>query len=134
MSARNTGNCAEQVYAAAQQWVNCALRSNDSLFTPGQEIWTPELLRELHTRVLNRPDEGPEEHLKKLERQLTDSPPEVYQLMGEVLYLHYLPVYIKPETKKPKWARYSDGRRIRWKSPPKSATVSNGALCSWVLV
>lgn len=134
MSARNTGVEAEPVYAAAQQWVNCALRSDDSLFTPGQEIWTTELLGELHTRVLNRPDEGPGEYLEKLERQLTDSSREVYQLMGEVLYLHYLPVYIKPETKKPKWTRYSDGRRTRWQSPPKSATVSNGALCSWVLV
>lgn len=99
MSARNTGDGAEQVYAAAQRWVNCALRSDDSLFTPGKSIWTGELLGELHNRVLNRPDEGTASYLEKLELQLAGSPPEVYQLMGEVLYLHYLPVYIRPETK-----------------------------------
>lgn len=99
MSARNTGNGAEQVYAAAPKWVNCALRSDDSLFTPGKSIWTPELLGELHTRVLNHPDVGDGNFWEKLQQQLTDSPPEAYQLMGEVLYLHYLPLYIKPETK-----------------------------------
>ena len=99
MTARNTGDGAEQVYAAAQKWVNCALRSDDSLFTPGKPIWTPNLLGELHTRVLNRPDESTASFLEKLELQLSGSPPEVYQLMGEVLYVHYLPVYIKLETK-----------------------------------
>ena len=99
MSARNTGNGAEQVYAAAQRWVNCALRSDDSLFTPGKSIWTGKLLGELHTRVLNRPEVGDGNFWEKLRSQLGDSPPEAYQLMGEVLYLHYLPLYIKPETK-----------------------------------
>ena len=99
MSARNTGNGAEQVYAAAQKWVNCALRSDDSLFTPSKPIWTQKLLAELHTRVLNHPDVGDGNFWEKLQQQLTDSPPEAYQLMGEVLYLHYLPLYIKPETK-----------------------------------
>lgn len=99
MGSRNTDDGAEQVYAAAQKWVNCALLSNDSLFTPGKLIWTPELLGELHTRVLNRPDEGSESFLEKLGRQLAGSPPEVYQLMGEVLYAYYLPVFIKPKTK-----------------------------------
>ena len=99
MGSRNTDDGAEQVYAAAQKWVNCALLSNDSLFTPGKPIWTPELLGELHTRVLNQPDEDAPSFLEKLEPQLTDSPPEVYQLMGEVLYVHYLPVFIKPKTK-----------------------------------
>lgn len=99
MGSRNTDDGAEQVYAAAQKWVNCALLANDSLFTPGKPIWTPELLGELHTRVLNRPDEGSGSFLEKLGQQLAGSLPEVYQLMGEVLYVYYLPVFIKPKTK-----------------------------------
>ena len=79
MSAKNPGSEAAQVYAAAQRWVNCALRSDDSLFTPGKSIWTGELLGELHDRVLNRPDEGTASYLEKLELQLAGSPPEVYQ-------------------------------------------------------
>ena len=99
MTARNTGDGAEQVYAAAQKWMNCALRSDDSLFTPGKPIWTRELLRVLHDQVLNRPEVGEGDFWGKLQQQLADSPPEAYQLMGEVLYLHYLPLYIKPATK-----------------------------------
>ena len=99
MTARNTGNGAEPVYAAAQKWVNCALRSDDSLFTPGKPIWTRELLGVLHDQVLNRPEVGEGDFWGKLQQQLADSPPEAYQLMGEVLYLHYLPLYINPATK-----------------------------------
>ena len=99
MTARNTGDGAEQVYAAAQKWVNGALRSDDSLFTPGKPIWTRELLGVLHDQVLNRPEVGEGDFWGKLRLQLADSPPEAYQLMGEVLYLHYLPLYIKPATK-----------------------------------
>ena len=99
MTARNTGNGTEQVYAAAQKWVNCALRSDDSLFTPGKPIWARELLRELHNQVLNRPEVGEGDFWGKLQQQLAASPPEAYQLMGEVLYLHYLPLYINPQSK-----------------------------------
>ena len=52
-------------------------------------------LGELHERFLNNPDEstGPS-FIDKLERQLANSPPEVYQLMGEALYVHFLIVSI----------------------------------------
>lgn len=106
MSARKTDNGVEQVYAAAQQWVRCALESDDSLFTPGKPIWTPELLGELHQRFLNQPDEGKENTFQKLERQLAGSPPEAYQLMAEVLYFQYLIHYsIKGETKRERVSR-----------------------------
>ena len=98
MSARYTERGADRVYAVAQEWANCALRADGSLFTPGKPIWTPELLGELHQRFLNQPDESSRSFLEKLETQLTgrhpelgESPAEVYQLMGEVLYVHYLP-------------------------------------------
>ena len=88
MGARLSG--ADAVYAAADAWVGRALRSDDSLFTPGRRIWTSELLGELHRRFLNRPDESGDTFFEKLERQLNGSPPEVYQLMAEVLYVHFL--------------------------------------------
>ena len=92
MSARYTERGADRVYAVAQEWADCALRADGSLFTPGKLIWTPKLLGELHKRFLNAPkvEKGPN-FLEKLEAQLADSPPDVYQLMGEVLYVHYLP-------------------------------------------
>ena len=90
MGAKITSGGAEKVYAAAKQWVDCALRTDGSLFTPGKEIWTCELLGELHTRFLDRPDEGDRNFFEKLKEQLAESPEEVYQLMGEVLYVYYL--------------------------------------------
>ena len=98
MSTRKTG--AESVYAAAQAWVERALRSDDSLFTPGRRIWTSEWLDELHRRFLDSPDVSASTFLDKLELQLTGSPPEAYQLMAEVLYVHFLIVSTKNSTNK----------------------------------
>ena len=90
MGSRMTGPEAEKVYEAAQMWVDCALRKDDSLFTPGEPIWSSKWLKELRARFLDRPDAEGEDFIQKLEWQLADSPPEVYQLMGELLYVHYL--------------------------------------------
>ena len=90
MGARRTGNDADKIYAAAQAWVNCALRSDGSLFTPDKAIWTSAGLAELREQFLDRPDEPGNDFYDKLERQLADSLPEVYQLMGEVLFVHFL--------------------------------------------
>ena len=89
MGSRKTHEGAEKVYASAKQWVDCALRTDGSLFT-SDKIWTRKLLGELHTRFLNRPDDGSRSFFEKLQDQLDGSPPEVYQLMGEVLYVYYL--------------------------------------------
>ncbi len=83
----------ERIYAAAQQWVDRALRSDDSLFTPGEPIWSSQWLGELRERFLNQPDDTSDRFPVKLKRQLEDSPPEVYQLMAEVLYMHFLFVH-----------------------------------------
>ena len=80
----------ESVYAAAETWVERALRSDDSLFTPGRRIWTTEWLEELHHRFLDSPDVPGDSFTDKLERQLSGSPPKAYQLMAEVLYVHFL--------------------------------------------
>ena len=93
MGSRRTGGGVENVYAAAEKWVDCALRKGDSLFTPGTPIWTSQLLGELRERFLDRPDEGSGSFYEKLRVQLEDSPPEAYQLMGEVLYVHFLIVW-----------------------------------------
>ena len=91
MSSRRTEAGAEKTYAAAEAWVNCALRNDGSLFTPGEAIWTRELLGELHTRFLNQPDESGRDFFVKLQEQLSgSSTSDVYQLMGEVLYVYYL--------------------------------------------
>ena len=93
MGSRKTSGGVENVYAAAQKWVDCALRADDSLFTPGEPIWSSRRLGELRERFLDRPDEGEGGFYDKLKTQLEGSPPEVYQLMGEVLYVHFLIIW-----------------------------------------
>ncbi len=98
MGSRRAGNGVEKVYDAAQEWVDCALRSEGSLFTPGKAIWTIRNLGVLHEKFLNSPDETDGSFLDKLGKQLENSPPEVYQLMGEALYFYFLIVHTKSVT------------------------------------
>ena len=93
MGSRKTFEGADKIYAAADEWVKRALRSDDSLFTPGVSIWSSQWLGELHRRFLDRPDESSRSFLVKLQEQLADSPHEVYQLMSEVLYVHFLVIW-----------------------------------------
>ncbi len=119
MGSRITGSEAEKVYEAAQKWIDSALRKDDSLFTPGKPIWSSRWLRELRERFLERPDVGQGNFYDKLEVQLEGSPPEVYQLMGEALYVHLLMVKVNGmsgETKKELIDRV-----LRWSS--SAATI-----------
>ena len=93
MGSRKTYEGADKVYEAAELWAERALRTDDSLFTPGVPIWTRRWLRELRERFLDRPDEGSGGFYSKLRSQLEGSPPEVYQLMAEVLYVHFLSIW-----------------------------------------
>ena len=105
----------EKVYAAAEMWVDRALRADDSLFTPGAPIWQLRGLRELRTRFLERPDEWDSKFLEKLRPQLEGSPPEVYQLMAEVLYTHFL--IIGPKTMKGETKRRQINDVLSWGAP-----------------
>ena len=98
MGARIMGGGAEKVYSAAGKWVEHALRTDGSLFTPGKSIWSSRWLGELHQRFLNHPDESSASFLDKLRAQLEGSQPEVYQLMGEALFFHFLIVSTKNST------------------------------------
>ena len=93
MGARKTGEGFDKVYAAASIWVEHALKANDSLFDPGKAIWTAAGLKELRERFLDRPDYGSGDFYDKLRQQLEDSPPEIYQLMAEVLYAQFLIIW-----------------------------------------
>ena len=95
MGTKITREGAEKVYEAASKWVKCALQADDSLFTPGQPIWSSRWLGELRQRFLDNPDEPGVNFLNKLEGQLSGSPPEIYQLMGEALYFYFLIVIAK---------------------------------------
>ena len=57
MSTKVLREGADRVYQAAQAWVDAALRSDSSLFTPGEAIWSSRWLKELRGRISwTRPD------------------------------------------------------------------------------
>ena len=90
MGSRKAHEGAERVYVAAEKWIDCALRNDDSLFTPGKPIWSSECLAELRDRFLERPDVGEGNFYEQLKTQLEGCSAESHQLMAEVLYVHLL--------------------------------------------
>jgi 5-methylcytosine-specific restriction enzyme B len=82
----------QPIYETAERWVEAALRNEDSLFTPGVPIWSLETLQEVHHRFIDQPDEGNRSFLEKLKDQLDGASPAAHQLMGEALFVHFLPV------------------------------------------
>ena len=85
-----------ELYEATRAWVDAALLDDDSLFTPGREIWSSRWLDELHRRFVIGADEGPDRFEVKLERQLEGADPAVVQLMGELLFVHFLAADRRP--------------------------------------
>ena len=90
MNARRRNAGVGLVYGAATAWVEHALRQDSSLFTPGVPIWSSRWLGELRRRFLDNMDAAGGRFQQRLLTQLAGSPPQVYQLMGEVLYFHFL--------------------------------------------
>ena len=89
MGTRITVQGAEKVYQAASLWVERALKSDDSLFTPGQAIWSSKWLGEARQLLLSN-DDASGNFIEWWEQRLQDSLPEVYQLFGETLYVFFL--------------------------------------------
>lgn len=90
MGSRKAHEGVGKVYDAAEKWIDCALRNDDSLFTPGKPIWSRDCLVELRDQVLERPDVGEGNFYEKLKTQLKGCSAEAYQLMAEALYVHFL--------------------------------------------
>jgi 5-methylcytosine-specific restriction protein B len=80
----------EQCYAAASVAVDRALRGDDSLFTTGVPIWSPEVIDDLYRRFVDKPDQSSDHFEVKFRRQLAGAPDRTIQLAGELLYFHFL--------------------------------------------
>jgi MoxR-like ATPase/predicted RNA-binding protein with PUA-like domain len=81
----------EAVYEAAKRWVDAALRTDDSLFTPGVPIWAAPVIADLYHRFVEQPDQGERRFGEKFRDQLAGAPASTMQLAGELLYVHFLP-------------------------------------------
>jgi 5-methylcytosine-specific restriction protein B len=78
------------VHAVAQRMVQAGLAQDDSLFTPGQPVWTADNADELYQQFVQRPMLGGGSFLDKLRQQLSGSTQAAIQLAAELVYLHLL--------------------------------------------
>lgn len=86
----------DAIYALHSHWLDEVLPSGDSLFTPGQAIWTPEHLDELERDFIGQPLwTAGMSYLAKLQQQLATSSPGAVQLMAEIHAVHFLMVSVK---------------------------------------
>ena len=106
----------EAVYEAAEHWVDAALHRDDSLFTPGEPIWSLANLTDFHKRFAGQPDDSKDTFLNKFERQLHGARSQIYQLAAEILYLNYLIVH--PRTISGEKKRGNVNRVLHWSELP----------------
>lgn len=84
----------KEVYRVARKWSEESLLKDNSVFDKGKQLWTPELLDELHGKFVKKFNAGKSDSMKldmaKLKRQLQGGSPECKQLMAECLWALYL--------------------------------------------
>jgi MoxR-like ATPase len=88
--ARQNALDVQPFYAAARRFVDAALRADDSMFTPGRPIWTLANVEDLYRRFAEELDTSNDSFENKFRRELQGAPPEIYQLAGELIYVHLL--------------------------------------------
>lgn len=95
-----TGNTPEATLAAVKRIRESALVTFESLFAPGQKLWTLPRLRRFHELFVDRFDEGEGTFLEKFRKQLDGAQEADYQLAGELLYVqHFFTSMAGPEKK-----------------------------------
>lgn len=78
------------VYRATDQFVERCLNASDSLFAPGEPIWTDRNLEKFHRRFVVQGDPGDASFDEKLMGQLEGAEAGVVQLAAEFLFVHLL--------------------------------------------
>lgn len=88
-------------YAAAQRFVEAALRNDDSLFAPGQPIWSAATIAKLYRDFIEHEDISDASFETKFANQLAHADADTILLAGELLYVYFLPANgINPTTKR----------------------------------
>ena len=106
----------QPAYKALEQWVDCALRRDDSLFTPGRPIWTAAGLDDLYRRFVLQPDETDKTFMPKFRGQLQGASPDTIQLAAELLYVHLITIYERAMSGAKKQAQIEEV--LGWSSSP----------------
>ncbi len=90
MALRDITPAQKAVYGVFRLWIEQALKSDGSIFTPGRQIWSAANLDELNRDFVEKPDVTKDSFIHKLEKQLKDSSDGAVQLCAEMLFLNLL--------------------------------------------
>ena len=116
---------------AARRWIDTCLIDDGSLFAPGRSLWTSDGADALQRAFVERPDDGDDDFMTKLERQMADAGAPAQQLMAELLWaLLLFPSNISAEVKRAHVARawsWSATARCAKRSPRGIRTSSSPA-------
>jgi len=78
------------LYSAATRMVEAGLRKGESLFVPGQPVWTGAAAKELVAAFVEKPDDSSESFDEKLARQLSLVSQSARQLMAELEFVRLM--------------------------------------------
>lgn len=76
-----------RLYEASDACRQRSLLNGESLFSPGESLWSKENLDELDEKFVRNPDESGANFLDKLRSQLAGATPSSIRLMAELLWL-----------------------------------------------
>ncbi len=93
MTSRIQDEQSQILYQAAEKWVDAALRSDGSLFTPGSPVWTLEAVGDFHHRFVVNEDVDGGSFNERLHSQLDNAGDTALQLASELLYFHSLGIF-----------------------------------------
>lgn len=88
--ARLAAQGADSIYEVAQVFCEQALRTDGSILSPGDAVWTAANLDELHQRFTVEWDGSDASFETKLQKQLQEADDAIIQLMAELLLMHLL--------------------------------------------
>ncbi|HEX9161440.1 MAG TPA: EVE domain-containing protein, partial [Thermoanaerobaculia bacterium] len=85
---------------AARAWIDRCLIADVSVLSTSS-LWTGENINEVRKAFVDHPDEGKDDFMTKLRKQMGPAPPPAQQLMAEMLWaLLLFPSNVNPGTKR----------------------------------
>ncbi len=69
---------------AAKAWIDSCLIKDASIFSPGESLWTTDLITEVRHGFVDNPDEGDDDFMTKLTNQLASCSPNAKKLAAEM--------------------------------------------------
>jgi 5-methylcytosine-specific restriction protein B len=101
MAIKVTDRDLSPILAAARSWIDRCLIGNSSLLSADDTRWTSTNADSLQAAFVDRPDDGDDDFMTKLQRQMSDAGAPAQLLMAEMMWVLLLfPSNISPKVKR----------------------------------